>query len=177
MDAHHVAFLPVAIDDEIAVLQFSVHLLAIDAHFVGAEDIVVIGIEVAGHYLVLYPPRNTDEHVEGLGLVLQHLDGDIAVPGVVGGLLQGHVLAVHLDGGRIGSKEVHVEIVVLDTIDIAWHRGDEATEVRGTTGTAEPRLARHRVVGIETVMAVARQGVGIEELTSVDAHATDDTII
>ena len=121
MDAYHVAFLPVAVDDEIAVLQFSVHALAIDAHLIGAEDVIAEGIEVTGHNLVLYPTRDTDQHVEHLGLVLQYLDTDIAVPRIVGGFFQRDILTVHLDGGCIGSEEVHVEVVVPDTIDVSWH--------------------------------------------------------
>ena len=177
MDADDVTLLPVAVDDEIAVLQLAIDSLAVDRNLVGAEDVVTIGIKVTRHHPALYPTRDTDHHVESLCLVLHNLDGDVAVPGIVGALFQYDILTAYGDGGGVGGEEVHVEVIVADTIDIARHGGDEATEVRGTAGTTEPWLARHGAIGIETVLSVARQRVRIEELTAIDAHAADDTII
>ena len=177
MDADDVTLLPVTIDNKIAVFQLAVDRLSVDGDLIHGEDIVAVGIEVAGHRLVLYPSRDADHHIEGLCLVLQYLDGDIAVPRIVCGLLKGNIFTANLNGGSIRSKEIHIEIVVTYAIDIARHRGDEPTEVRGTTGTAKPRLTRHRTISIETVVSVTAEGVGVEELTTVDTHAADDTII
>ena len=121
MDADHIALFPVAVENHVTVFQFAVHFLTIDGNLIGAEDIVVVGIEVAGYNLALYPSRNANHHIKGFGLILDYLDGNITIPRIVGLLLDGHVLASQSEGGCIGSKEVYVKIIVSHTIDIAWH--------------------------------------------------------
>ena len=177
MDADDIALLPVAIDDHIAVLHVAIHALAIYGNLISAENIIAIAIQIAGHDLALYPTRDANHHVERLGLVLEHFDANVTIPGIVGLLLDRYILTAQGDGSCVGSKEVHIKVVAAHAIDIARHRGDETAEVRGTAGAAEPRLARQCAVGIETVTAVARERVGVEELATIDAHTADDTII
>ena len=174
---NHITLLPVTVNNQIAVLQPALHSLSVYGNLVASQYVITKRVEIAWHHLILRPSWDTHHHVKGLGLVLQHLNGNITLPRILGALLKGNLLATHGNSSGIGSKQVYVQIVITNTIDIAWHRRDETTEVRRTAGTSEPRLARHGVIGIKTVMTVAAQGVGIEELTTIHTHTANHTII
>ena len=158
-------------------IQVGIDLLAIHGHTILWTLCITISVKVAGHHLVAHPSRNADLEAGVLRGILCHLNLDITVPGILGGLFQHHILAPHLDGGSVGCEEVHIDIIALHAIEITWEGRDEAAQVAGTAGTAKPGLACGGVVGIEGILAVARQGVGVEEPAAVHTHARDDTII
>ena len=61
---------------------------------------------------------------------------DIAVPRILGSLLQNHILAIHLDGRCIAGKEIHVDIVVLHEMCIRdrCYYSSESTNSRRSLG-------------------------------------------
>ena len=177
MNGNHIAFLPLTIDAEIAHRALSLHLLTIHLDTVAAQHIVAETIEVAGNRLSVDPSWYAYHHLKGFGLRLLDLYRDITIPRIVGLLLQYDILATHLDGSRVACKEVDIKLAILHSIHIAGERRDEATEVGRTAGTAKPRLALGSTIGIELILTVRRQRIGIEEAASVHTHTTDDTIV
>ena len=178
MDADDIALLDV-LDREITLVGIEVSLYSLAVYGYGVCWLLCIAIlvKVARYYLVANPSRNTDQEVGILHTALLHSNLDVAVPRILGSLLQNHILAIHLDGRCITGKEVYIDVVILHTIEITWNRRDEAAQVTRAAGTAEPWLAGGVAISIEGILAVARQWVRIEESAAIHAHTRDDTII
>ena len=119
MQPHGIAFLPLALNHEVAVLQLAFHFLAVHTHRVGQLASVGKGIKVARHHLSPYPTGNAEHEAEVAGLVLIDAQGDVAVPGIFGLLLDDHIMAVHLHGGCVAGEEVHIEVPAANSIEVA----------------------------------------------------------
>jgi len=178
VDADYIALLDV-LDREITLvgIEISLYSLAVYSYCVSRLLCIAILVKIARYYLVANPSRNTDQEIGILHTALLHSNLDVAVPRILGSLLQNHILAIHLDGRCITGKEVYIDVVILHTIEITRHRRDEAAQVTWAAGTSEPRLAGGVAIGIEGILAVARQWVRIEETTAIHAHTRNDTII
>ena len=178
VDADDIALLDV-LDREITLvgIEVSLHSLAVYGYAISRLLGIAILVKVARHHLVANPSRNTDQEVGILYAALLHSNLDIAVPRILGSLLQNHILAIHLDGRCIAGKEIHIDIVVLHAIEITRNGRDETAQVTWAAGTSEPRLAGGVAIGIELILAIARQWVWIEESATIHAHTRDDTII
>ena len=177
MDTDNIALLPRTVDEHIAVNKFPLYFLTIDHYFIAREYIILEAIEVAGNRHVHHPTRNTDGKVEGFRLVLDNPESDVTVPWIVRLLLQHDLLALYLHRGSIASKQVDIESTVFHCIHIAWEGRDETAEIRRTAGTAEPWLTLYGIVGIEGILTVRRQRIGVEEATAIHRHTADDTVI
>ena len=156
MDADDIAFLDV-LDREITLvgIEVSRHSLAVYGYAISRLLGIAILVKIARHHLVANPSRNTDQEVGFLYATLLHSNLDIAVPRILGSLLQNHILAIHLDGRCIADKEVNVNVVILHAIEITWNRRDEAAQVTRAAGTSKPWLAGGVAIGIKLILAIA----------------------
>ena len=164
VDADYIALLDV-LDREITLvdIEISLYSLAVYGYCVSRLLCIAILVKVARYYLVANPSRYTDQEVGILHTALLHSNLDIAIPRILGSLLQNYILAIHLDGRCIAGKEIHVDIVILHAIEITRNRRDEAAQITWAAGTSKPRLAGSVVICIEGILAIARQWVRIEE--------------
>ena len=146
-----VALFPFAVDGVVAVGGQLAGCRAVDRD--GVLQVLAVGvpIEVAGHHVALQPSRYAYLQVEGACGILVDADGDITVPGVVSALAQAHPTAIDGQTALVGEEEVDVDATVADGIDIAGQRRNEATDVAGAAGTAEPGLALMLAGGLERV--------------------------
>ena len=166
MHLYHIPFLPLPVYPEIAFTKFTGHLLAIHQYTIAQLQVVGIRIKVTRKYTAAHPTRNTDIHRKRQ-VALSHLHTNISVPGVSGFLLQHHFLFIQLQLGTVGQEKVDVHLIVFHGIHISRQRRNEPADVAGTAGTTKPRLTCNRMVGIKVILTIARQRIGIEELTSV----------
>ena len=178
MDADDIALLDV-LDREITLvgIEVSLYSLAINGYAISRLLGIAILVKIARHHLVANPSWNTNQEIGILHTTLLHSNLDIAIPRILGSLLQNYILAIHLDGRCIAGKEIHVDIVILHAIEIARNRRDEAAQITWAAGTSKPRLAGSVVICIEGILAIARQWVRIEETTTIHTHTRNDTII
>ena len=156
MDADDIALLDV-LDREITLvgIEVSLYSLAVYGYAISRLLGIAILVKIARHHLVANPSRNTDQEVGILYAALLHSNLDIAVPRILGSLLQNHILTIYLDGRCIAGKEIHIDIVVLHAIEITWNRRDEAAQVTWAAGTSKPWLAGGVAIGIKLILAVA----------------------
>ena len=95
--AHHVTLLPLAVDGEVAVSsELALHLHSVNLDAVLRTEVVAVFIQVAWHYLIAHPSRNTNLHCPLSSLVGSHLDCDVTIPGVFRSLLNSHFLTFHV---------------------------------------------------------------------------------
>ena len=126
MYLHHVAFLPFSFQREIAFLYLALHLLSVHLYRVARLLVVVKGVEIARHHFVSHPTGYSYLHLKVLGLGRYYLDGYIALPRILGLLLEHHLLTSYPDVSSVAEEEVDKKGVVFHTIDIARHRRNEA---------------------------------------------------
>ena len=162
MDFLLVAFLPLAINDEVALLKLALHLLTVHLDNVAQALAVSVCVEVAGHHFTLHPTWNADvERI--LTCPIVYLQRYIAIPRIVGLLREGDSCLSHLHVHCVGIEKVDVESVVLYCIDILRQRRNEASRIGGTACTAKPFLT--------LVLTHALQRVGIEEFATINGDA------
>ena len=99
-------------------------------------------------------------------------DGDLdgAVPGVAGLLGEGDGAAavqLHLRGA--GDEQVDVEAAALVRVDVAGNGGQEAGDVAGAAGAAEP--------GAALVLAGGLERVRVEERLAVERDAREEAVV
>ena len=160
---HLVTLFPTAVDAEITIFQLILYGFSVYFHCVLQTLAVTIGIQVTGNYLTPNPSGNTDFQVELSGAVLVDADGDVAVPRVLGGLLDRNSFATHFQVGSIGHEEVNVNVLILHSVDIPRQGRDETADVGRAAGTTEPGLA--------LMLSHTFQRVGVEETATVQGYA------
>ena len=168
MYIHHITFLPFAVNHEISILKGGADRFSVHFHAVTQLLAIHIVVEVAWNYLTAYPAWNTDFQGK-LTVGFLHCHCHVAVPRVVGALLQCHLLTSHLNRGLVAGEQVDVERVVLHCIDILRKGWNKACGVARTAGTAEPSLT--------LMLAHTLKWIWIEELAAVDADTADHTIV
>ena len=166
----YVPGLPLALDDGIALFQvFCLHRLSVYHDGITQPLVVGVRIEVAGHGLVAHPSRYAYLHGKLSCGILLHLDLYVTAVGITRGLLQGHLAAGYFQRGSVGHEEVHIDVAVLHRVDVTRYGGDEPADVGRAAGTSEPCLS--------LVLSHGLQRVGVEESTSIERHARNETVV
>ena len=127
-------------------------------------------VEIGRHRRAGCPAGDADLEREREALLVRgHLDTHITVPRVVGRLDQGDGAGGCFERGPAGDEEVDVDRRVALRVGERADLRDEAHDVHGTAGAAEPFGTG--------IAAAAGQRVGIEELIAADRDAGEKAVV
>ena len=154
-----IAFLPFPVNTKISVTKGSYCLCPVNHNTESGFPVVCVRIKISGDRPVFHPSWNAylKGYVFACGFVYGNLN--IAVPGVISLLAQGHFFTADFGCCRIGHEKVNKETVVFYGIDVSGQRGYKPTDIGGAAGTTEPWLTLMLTYGF--------QRIGIEEASAV----------
>ena len=165
-DFYDIACLPRARKEGVAVLKIQFCRLSVDRQLYGLCLAVEVGVEVGVYGSVLCP--SGDAQFQGELACVRGVDGQAhaSLPGIVGLLGETDGFAVEGDVGGVAHLEVNKDVVGRACgIDVAWNGGNEAAEVGGAAGGAEPLAALlptgagFEAVGVVEAVAVERETI------------------
>ena len=166
---YFVVFLPVSLNDEIAFHHRRVEFLSVH------EEVVLAA-----------PVGMAQRHFEFALLFRVYADCDLAVPGVVGLLLDLDIVVFQRDSRFASDEEVNVNGIFFLGVDVAAYRSDEARLIRGAAGAAEPFPSvkvgmlvafAHMIPGFAGLGVEGQKLVVVEERFSVQRYAGEAVVI
>ena len=168
-EVYFVAFAPVPLYDEVAFHHGHVETLSVD-----------------GQVVVAAPVGVAEGYFEFSLLFRVNADSDLAVPGVVGLLLDLDFVVFQGDFRFAPYEEVEEDGVFFLGVDVAADRGHEASLVRGAAGAAEPFPSvkvgmlvsfAHVVPGLAGLGVEGQKLVVVEERLSVEGDAGKAVVV